>query len=318
MTTLNSGPTQPVEFRDLFPEPLHSSRSRAWTGVTLDLYRLGDLEFCGSHPEHLVSVQFTNCPRLYQRRNGRVAERPMLAGEIVVTPAGDPKSWRREGAGIVLLMGISPVFLDDLMEQATGQAGHVELLDNFGTRDTQIEALARALCGELRGERLGGRMFAQAACLQLGLHLLRHYASAPLRGESPLRMSAHKLRMARNYIEDELAQDLNVETIARAVGMSPFHFAHAFKAATGLPPHRFVMLRRFEAAKSLLRNSSLPLAEIAERAGYSSASHFSAGFHKIALMSPTEYRKNPAVAAKTAGMRTPLTGIRNPGRDSRG
>jgi AraC family transcriptional regulator len=170
----------------------------------------------------------------------------------------------------------------------------------------------------LRSDLLGSRMYAQALCMQFGLHLLRNYASAPLCSDCPVRISSHKLRLARAFIEDRISEDLNVETIAREVGMSPFHFAHAFKAATGMPPHRFVMLRRLEAARALLRNTRLPLAEIAERVGYSSASHFSAGFHKLAGMSPTAYRKDPGAAPKIAGLRTPPTRIRIPARKPRG
>ncbi len=280
-----------ASFRNYLPEPICSSRSRAWAGVDVDVYRLGNVEFLAPHPEHLVSIQVTSCPRLYQRRNGLMLERPLPAGEVIVTPAGEPKAWRREGLGVLLLMGIAPQFLDELMEQATGHAAHVELLDNFGTRDPQIEALGDSLWNELRGERLGSRMYAHALCMQLGLHLLRNYANVSLRDEGPLPMPAHKLRTARNFIEENLAEDLNIEAIARAVGMSPYHFAHAFKAAAGLPPHKFVMQRRLEVAKSLLRGSSLGLTEIAQRVGYSSASHFSSGFHKLARVSPSEFRK---------------------------
>jgi AraC family transcriptional regulator len=73
--------------------------------------------------------------------------------------------------------------------------------------------------------------------------------------------------------------------------MSAFHFAHAFREATGVPPHRYVIQRRIERAKQLLRGSELSLTEIAQRVGYSSASHFSVGFRKMTRVAPSEYRK---------------------------
>jgi AraC family transcriptional regulator len=218
----------------------------------------------------------------------------MQAGEVIVTPAGEPKSWRREGAGTVLVIAVSPAFLDGVLEQASGRHGaHSELLDNFGTRDARIEAIAGTLWDELQEERLGGRMYADAAFTQLALHLLRQYSSFQPSVETAVPISAYKLRSAMSFIQANLGENLTVIAIARAIGMSPFHFAHAFRAATGLPPHKFVMQRRLEMAKSLLRTTKLSLTDIAQRVGYSSPSHFSAGFQRLARVSPSDYRKRP-------------------------
>ncbi|MEO7133691.1 MAG: helix-turn-helix transcriptional regulator, partial [Vicinamibacterales bacterium] len=91
-------------------------------------------------------------------------------------------------------------------------------------------------------------------------------------------------------VEENLGEELSVESIAREVGMSAFHFAHAFRAATGLPPHKYLMQRRMEHAKSLLRETDLSLTEIALRVGYSSSSHFCVGFQKLIHTTPSHYR----------------------------
>jgi len=104
-------------------------------------------------------------------------------------------------------------------------------------------------------------------------------------------MSAHKLLLAKRFVEDNLGAALSVESIARTVGTSAFHFAHAFRAATGLPPHRYLMQRRMEHAKSLLRETDLSLTEIALRVGYSSSSHFCVGFLNLTRTTPSRYRQ---------------------------
>jgi AraC family transcriptional regulator len=105
------------------------------------------------------------------------------------------------------------------------------------------------------------------------------------------RIPAHKLRCTLAYVEAHIAGDLRVEALARAVGMSAFHFAHAFRQATGVPPHRYVMEKRIARGKDLLRETELTLDEIAQRVGYSSQSHFSVAFRKTVGIAPSAFRR---------------------------
>lgn len=105
------------------------------------------------------------------------------------------------------------------------------------------------------------------------------------------RIPAHKLRCTFAYVEEHIAGDLRVEELARVVGMSTFHFAHAFRQATGLPPHRYVMQKRIARGKDLLRETALSLDEIAQRVGYSSQSHFSVAFRKTVGIAPSAFRR---------------------------
>jgi AraC family transcriptional regulator len=258
----------------------------------VELYRLGDVEFSAPHAEHLVSVQLTAGASLYQRRAGREAERRVRRGEVIVTPAGEPKTWRRRGEGELLVIAMAPRVLDGVLREVTGRAAaRAQLLDNFGTHDAAIEALAFGLWRELREPMLGSTLYAEAAVRQVALHLLRRHCGAPPPEMPAVTMPPHKLRRARAYIDAHVAEDLRVESIARSVDMSPFHFAHAFRQATGMPPHRYVVEQRIEHAKALLRDTRLPLAEVAQRVGYSSQSHFSVAFHKALQLTPSEFRR---------------------------
>jgi AraC family transcriptional regulator len=278
--------------RQVLPGPVFSSRPRAWTGASLDVFRIASLDCVTALPDHLISVQVSGGASLYQRRGRQEVQKQMSQGEVIITPAGEPKVWRRVGEGTVLVIEVNAGFLDGVLEQATGRSGaRAELRDNFGIRDAYIERCATAMWEELRDGQLGGRMYAEATITQLAVHLLRHHAGVQVPSEMPQRISSHKLRIAKAYIEENLGADLAVEVIARAAGMSAFHFAHAFSDAVGMPPHRYVMRRRLEMAKALLRETQLPLGQIAQRVGYSSASHFSVGFQKLMQLSPSEYRK---------------------------
>ncbi|MEO9163333.1 MAG: helix-turn-helix transcriptional regulator [Casimicrobiaceae bacterium] len=86
---------------------------------------------------------------------------------------------------------------------------------------------------------------------------------------------------------------MTLAAIAEVVALSPGHFAHAFREATGIAPHRYVLERRVERAKELLRQSDMPITEIADRIGCSSHSHFSVLFHRITGVTPRKFRARP-------------------------
>ena len=83
---------------------------------------------------------------------------------------------------------------------------------------------------------------------------------------------------------------ITLASIAESVALSPGHFAHAFRQATGVTPHRYVRERRVERAKKLLSASDLSITEIANCVGCSSPSHFSVLFHRITGVTPRQFR----------------------------
>jgi AraC family transcriptional regulator len=99
-----------------------------------------------------------------------------------------------------------------------------------------------------------------------------------------------RLARAVDRIEADLTGDLSLDELAAAAGMSVFHFARSFKAVTGEAPHRFVMRRRIERAKILLRTTALPVAEIAFRVGWENVSHFGQAFRGVTGVTPGSFR----------------------------
>lgn len=284
----------PQPYRHVLPAPFATTRGRGWGPVSADVYALDDLAFVGMHREHLVSVQLSGSSHLYQERGGREWEHEVAAGHVIVTPAGAPKTWRRSGSGTLMVVSIPPQHLLSVFERATGKSGAMpRVRDEFAADDARLAELGRLVWAELSQNRVGMRIAIEAALEQLVLQLIREHCALEPAPVPPVSISPHKLRLAKAFIQENLADDLAVDAIARAVGMSAYHFAHAFRAATGVPPHRYVMQRRMERAKSLLRGSELTLTEIAQRVGYSSASHFSVGFRKLTQVAPSAYRKSP-------------------------
>ena len=85
--------------------------------------------------------------------------------------------------------------------------------------------------------------------------------------------------------------------MAAVVGLNAYHFARQFKAATGLPPHQYVILRRVERARQLLQaGTDLSLAEVAAGAGFSDQSQFSRHFKRLLGVTPGQFRTPARIA----------------------
>jgi AraC family transcriptional regulator len=85
--------------------------------------------------------------------------------------------------------------------------------------------------------------------------------------------------------------------MAAVVGLNPYHFARQFKAATGLPPHQYVIGRRVERTKQLLQaGTGLSLAEVALRAGFSDQSQLSHHFKRLVGVTPGQFRTPSRIA----------------------
>lgn len=94
------------------------------------------------------------------------------------------------------------------------------------------------------------------------------------------------------YIEEHVADNVPLGTLADLVQLSPWHFSRSFKQSFGVPPHRYHAGRRIERAKQLLANRELPITAIAYEVGFSETSTFTATFHRLTGQTPSKYRRN--------------------------
>jgi AraC-like DNA-binding protein len=98
------------------------------------------------------------------------------------------------------------------------------------------------------------------------------------------------LRRARDLIDREYDRPLDVPALAKAALMSPSHFARQFRAAYGETPYTYLMTRRIERAKALLRRGDLSVTEVCMAVGCTSLGSFSARFTELVGESPSAYR----------------------------
>ena len=133
----------------------------------------------------------------------------------------------------------------------------------------------------------GGRMYRETMSRALAVQLVATL-DPPTTGQTPL--DDIRLRRAVEHVHARLGEDLSLEGLAAEAGMSTFHFARSFKAATGVSPLQYVIRTRLETAQALLKSTKLSIAEIAYRVGYEDVSRFGQHFRRQFGMTPAAFR----------------------------
>jgi AraC-like DNA-binding protein len=98
------------------------------------------------------------------------------------------------------------------------------------------------------------------------------------------------LRRARDLMDRDYASPLDVAALARAAYMSPAHFSRQFRTTYGETPYSYLMTRRIERAKALLRRGDLTVTDVCMAVGCTSLGSFSARFTELVGATPTAYR----------------------------
>ena len=98
------------------------------------------------------------------------------------------------------------------------------------------------------------------------------------------------LRRARDLMDRDYAEPLDVPALARAALMSPAHFSRQFRAAYGETPYSYLMTRRIERAKALLRRADMSVTDVCMAVGCTSLGSFSSRFTELVGETPTAYR----------------------------
>jgi AraC family transcriptional regulator len=146
-------------------------------------------------------------------------------------------------------------------------------------------------------ERAGANSspYLEALGIVLAHELIRLNAGAP-RIEVPIRggLAAWQQRVITTYIEEHLAEQISLTTLARLVNLSPYHFCRAFSQSFGAPPHRYHSRHRIERAKTLLAQSASSVTEIGLAVGFRETSSFTTTFRKATGQTPTAYRRSLA------------------------
>lgn len=283
----------------VYPEAVvASSDAFAWQDIrVIQLRHNLDEMVVPPSDSHCLVLNLSAPVHLESRLGKRHFEGGVRAGEVAIIPAGttwschSPSSHSRN----LLLLYLRPLFVRNAVEQFDCSYRELALTPQIGFKSRHIRHIAMSLLDELNEANVIGRLYADSLAIGLALQLIRRYSA--LRDVQIGRggMAPQKLRKAIGFIDEHLAGEeegrVALRVIAKEVGMSYFHFSRAFKQSMGMNPTNYIAERRIERAKKLMQETDSPISEIALRSGFSSQSHFTTCFRRLAGVTPRSFRQ---------------------------
>jgi len=230
-------------------------------------------------PEHAIYVNVGAPYRLVEALDGVVHQTRGVPGDVAVVPAGSVLSARSRDGSPQRVHSLAFVYAADLVTEVLDAAGappgEAALAPTLGVRSPQVERLAELVRATLTDRSDLGRLALESLGQAFAVAVVRDHragGAAPIES-APRGLSHRQLARVLQHIEDDLAAPLSLADLAAAAHVSPFHFARLFRVSTGTSPHRYVVSRGVVRARELLLHTSVPLPEVAARAGFADQSH---------------------------------------------
>ncbi|XVU28888.1 helix-turn-helix domain-containing protein [Actinoplanes sp. CA-054009] len=260
--------------RQSWVRPERTSRGLGWEQLYVSTQREQPYQASfGGAGSHLVILHLNGPVTVRRGHLGLTRERTVPPGGLFVHPAGKELTVELGGR----LDTVHAYLTDDMLREAH-DGDPVELAEELGSLDPLVEQLLLTLDGVLRGWEPSARTYVDHLGRALAAQLARRHAVRPkpvteTRRPTRAGLSDRQIGAVRDLIEARLGEPLPLSDLAAAAGLSVSQFARQFKARTGLSPHQFLIQRRVDAACSLLRRTTMPIAEIAQRCGFSHQEH---------------------------------------------
>jgi AraC family transcriptional regulator len=213
------------------------------------------------------------------------------SGMIDFLPRGlliEEVSWQGQVSGC-----ISVRFDGSQVEQLLGR--HLALDANalrLAVTDAHIVDLVRRLETQAVAGHPLGALYVEALSLTLASYVYARYGREEPASSTDADVPTLPAERLIAFVDENLGGNIGLTRLAAIAGYSPDHFARLFKRAFGLSPYQYVLQRRLERAKSMLRDNSHSIAEIAISCGFASQAHFHTTFKARTGVTPRAYRKN--------------------------
>lgn len=235
-------------------------------------------------PASVLMFNISPVQGLRQIREGRSFVTDMLHGEMTLMPRGVPSQWSWDSTCDRLDVIVSP--------DVFGDGSKLDVVDRYAFRDSEMEVICRRLYQKLGLGGMADQLYVESMVMKLAVMLLRRHSTAsqasrilPSSG-----LTRNQARRVLDYIESNLSGDLTLSELAGIAELSLHHFARMFKRTIGVAPYRYVVERRIERAKMMLRTASASLVDISLSVGFYSQSHFTSTFGRIVGATPTEFQ----------------------------
>ncbi len=272
---------------------LITSSGLGWKGISLEAHNAppGERNDLVS-ADHLIALWTDVARGEGPVSQGRLVPYSFHPGATNLFPAGPLAACRPFTPTKMILCALDPAFVSQV-ETESDLPAVTEFRCAADLRDVPLRGIIKLLAAEANSGGLSGRLYVDHLAHALALRFLwlsgRTGVDRPSQfGKLPRRV----LQRVLDRMKAELATDLDLNTLAAESGYSRSHFLRTFRAGMGCSPHQWLTRLRVEQAKTMLRERSMSLIEIALACGFSSHAHFSNAFRHLVGVTPSDYRRS--------------------------
>lgn len=223
---------------------------------------------------------------VYQSADSRSAVLPL--GRMMIVPAS--ASISATGPGGERRLSVCST-ADGLLPQDFDPTDNRQLALCGDVRDVRVRATMERLAAEAIAPGFAADVLVDALATSLSIDLARYFRRSGGGGTAGQgRLAAWQLRRVEDLVAGSVGKRLTIAELAAAAEVSPSHFARSFRASTGRTVHRFVEEARLTRAQAMLRETDLPLKQVAATLGFSGPSSFTLAFRRATGTTPARYR----------------------------
>ncbi len=165
--------------------------------------------------------------------------------------------------------------------------------ESYHIKDPNLEHTFKLLLSEIQAGNQNGKLFLENIMSVLTFHFVKNYSKEQTSNliENVNGLTSKELEKVLCYIDKNMAENYSIKNLAEEFGVSKFNFIKKFKSSTNVTPHQFIIKKKLERSKNLLKEVSLSLTDITYMLNFSDQSHFSNSFQKMYGITPREFRK---------------------------
>jgi AraC family transcriptional regulator len=273
---------------------VNSNDSYFWDGLLLEHHRIPEGERVETVTDrHVLWLWTTSYSGEYAGQGGRFVRCSKGRGAITVTPIGLVPTLHTYTRSEVILCALDSHLVQSILSELDRQP-RAEPIIRPKFQDSAIRRLMTLLSEEVRAGGPSGKLYSDSLAHALAIRYL-------LLGERPNHQRAdstvsalpsYALKRVLERIEHSFQSEISLSSLAEEAGYSRGHFLKMFRTSMGMTPHRYLLERRIDHARSLLKRREITIIDVAANCGFSSQAHLTQVFRKHVGVTPGDYRRN--------------------------
>jgi AraC family transcriptional regulator len=272
----------------------NSSESHSWSGLLLEHHRIPEgerVETVSDH--HVLWLWTTSYSGQYAGQSGRFVRCSKGRGAITVSPTGPIPTLHTYTRSEVILCALDSHFVRNILSELDRQP-RAEPIIRPKFQDSAIRRIMTLLSEEVRVGGPSGKLYSDSLAHALAIRYL-------LLGERPTHKKAdsavsalppYALKRVLEKVEHSFQSEISLASLAEEAGYSRGHFLKMFRTSMGMTPHRYLLKRRIDHARSLLKRREISIIDVAADSGFSSQAHLTQVFREHVGVTPGDYRRN--------------------------